>query len=181
MAKIGARGGEPRVPLESAPFAPGSDPVIVAFQEQAEKVIVGARAIILRSIEENTSVVLDGVHLVPGFLKPEEFEDAHVVQLVVAASDEESHRNRFSIRESQSSSRKAQKYYRYFDAIRRIQDYVLEQARKEDCPIIENINLDETVMSLLQVLSEQLAGRLRREHPDIPLQCPGPKVQGGEA
>ena len=55
------------------------DPLIRGFLQQTKNVLVGVRASIERAIEEGWSMVLEGVHLVPGML-PLEIEGALVVQ-----------------------------------------------------------------------------------------------------
>ena len=47
--------------------------VIEAFQAQTIPVLVGVRAMVERTIQENMSLVIDGVHLVPGLMELEQF------------------------------------------------------------------------------------------------------------
>ena len=58
------------------------DPVLRGFLEQTRNVLVGVRASIDRALEEGWSMVLEGVHLVPGMLPPE-IDGALVVQCVL--------------------------------------------------------------------------------------------------
>src|SRR5262249_33174325 len=46
------------------------DPRLVGFLEQTRNVLVGVRAVIERALQEGFSMVLEGVHLVPGLLPP---------------------------------------------------------------------------------------------------------------
>ncbi|HEY6151430.1 MAG TPA: hypothetical protein VIW19_12990, partial [Gaiellaceae bacterium] len=57
----------------------GNQAVIDGFMEQTREVIVGVRASIDRALEEGWSMVLEGVHLVPGML-PKEIDGALVVE-----------------------------------------------------------------------------------------------------
>ena len=67
---------------------PGGDPVVEAFAAQASAVSVGIKAMIDRAIDENASLVLDGVSLLPGRLDLDAYaQRAHVVFLIVAAFD----------------------------------------------------------------------------------------------
>ena len=50
-----------RIPLGS-----GFDSHVVGFMEQVDMVNVGVLAILDRAIEERTSMVVEGVHMVPG-------------------------------------------------------------------------------------------------------------------
>lgn len=141
---------------------PTRDEVVQAFRQQASKVMVGVRALIQRAVNENDSIIVDGVHLVPGRIRSEEYPEALMVGLVVATSDEQMHRDRFQIRQGQAHSRLSSKYLRYFSAIRSIQGYLVDRAYKAAWPVIENMNLDETVLAALQLLTEQFGGQLRQ-------------------
>ena len=44
------------------------DPLVAGFLEQSRQVLVGARASLDRALQEGWSMVLEGVHLVPGLL-----------------------------------------------------------------------------------------------------------------
>ena len=58
-----------------------------------------SRASIDRALEEGWSLVLEGVHLVPGMLPPQ-LEGALVVQCVLAIEDEETHAAHFWVRDA---------------------------------------------------------------------------------
>src|SRR5213595_3236773 len=65
------------------------DPVIAGFLEQTRNVMVGVRASIERALQEGWSMVLEGVHLVPGMVP--QIDGALVAQCVLAIEDEEEH------------------------------------------------------------------------------------------
>jgi 2-phosphoglycerate kinase len=140
---------------------PGSagnrDPVIAGFCEQAQRIAVGVQAMLDRGVEENTSILLEGVNLLPGLIDLDRYRDrAHVISLVVATLDVESYRNRFRIREAKVQDRSAEKYLEHFDAIVAIQNYILAEADHAGLPIIENIRLDDTVLSVTRTVNEAL-------------------------
>src|SRR5262249_52882029 len=60
----------------------GVDPRLIGFLEQTRNVLVGVRAVIERALQEGFSMVLEGVHLVPGMLPP--IEGALVVHCCLA-------------------------------------------------------------------------------------------------
>ena len=76
------------------------DPLIHGFLDQTRHVLVGVKAAIDRALEEGWSMVLEGVHLVPGMLP--EIENALVVQCVIAIESEETHASHFWIRDVNS-------------------------------------------------------------------------------
>lgn len=135
--------------------------VVEAFREQSIRVLVGVRAMIERAVQENFSILIEGVHLVPGLMELDQFEQqAYIVPLVISTLNRAAYLERFPIRQSQAGSRTAQRYRDNFDSILRIQDYILEMSELHDMPIIENTHFDETVLSALTVISNTLHEKL---------------------
>ncbi len=143
----------------------GVDPdtaVIEAFREQATRILVGVRAMIERAIHENFSMIVEGVHLVPGLAQLERFaDDAYIVPLVISTLDREAYLGRFPIRQRESENRTSERYRQNFENILKIQDYILEMAEHYDIPIIENLHLDQTVASILTVITNALREKLQ--------------------
>jgi len=134
------------------------DPVIAGFLEQTRYVLVGVRASIERALEEGWSMVLEGVHLVPGMLPG--IEGALVVQCVLAIDDEEEHSTHFMVREAGLDGlRPHLKYLDRLDDIRRIQDHILGRAKRHRVPVIANTDLraaSDAVLELVLAGSEQV-------------------------
>jgi 2-phosphoglycerate kinase len=86
------------------PVPQGANPVIVGFREQTAIVASGVKSLIDRAVLEGTSMVIEGIHLVPGYLNHRQFENARVVQLVIAVDDEQSHLSHFYIREGREGA-----------------------------------------------------------------------------
>src|SRR5438046_3047604 len=96
------------------------DPIIRGFLQQTKNVLVGVRASIDRALEEGWSMVLEGVHLVPGMLPPE-IDGALVVQCVLGVEHEEVHAANFFVRDAASDGvRPVDKYLDGLDDIRLI-------------------------------------------------------------
>ncbi len=137
-------------------------PVLGAFREQTIRVLVGVRAMLERAVQENTSLVVDGVHLVPGLMGFADLESkAYIAPVVISTLNKANYLERFPARESKAADRSAKKYRDNFDSILQIQDYILEMAEDHDVPIIENSNLDETVASILTVITNSLREKLK--------------------
>jgi 2-phosphoglycerate kinase len=121
------------------------DPTIVGFVDQCRHVCVGVDAAIHRALTEGWSMVLEGVHLVPGLL-PTKLDGALVVQVVLEIADEDVHRLHFHVRDRSTGGMRAmEKYIERLDDIRRIQTYVSGRARREGVPVVENANVDRTI------------------------------------
>jgi 2-phosphoglycerate kinase len=112
------------------------DPLVAGFLEQSRQVLVGVRASIDRALEEGWSMVLEGVHLVPGLL-PRQLESALVSACVLQISDETAHAQHFFSRES-GTDRPMAKYLDRFGEIRQLQRYIVERAEREGVAVIEN-------------------------------------------
>ncbi len=133
------------------------DPVIEGFLAQASAVSVGVRAIIDRAVEENTSLLLDGVALVPGLIDLEAYKDrAHIIFLLVARLDEEAFRSHFITREERQKRRGADRYVERLEEILRIQEHLLECAERHDVPIVDNITLEGSGLLVIRHVVESL-------------------------
>jgi 2-phosphoglycerate kinase len=141
------------LPLQGA----SDDPVIEGFRAQATAVTVGVRAMIERAIEENTSMIMEGVSIVPGLVDPAPHAaDAHVIFLAVSTLEREAFRSRFAARATEAKQRPTHRYLENLDAILRIQDYILELAEAQDLPIVDNRSFDDSVLSILRHVTESL-------------------------
>ena len=132
--------------------ADGNRAVVDGFIEQTREVLVGVRAAIDRALEEGWSMVLEGVHLVPGML-PKQIEGALVVECVLSIDDAEAHASHFWIRDTDSDGvRPYEKYLDAFDDIRLIQTYILGRARKHGVPVIENGNIEAAIGEVMELV-----------------------------
>lgn len=133
------------------------DAVTEGFLAQTSAVAVGVRAIIDRAVEENASLVLDGVALVPGLIDLSRYDGkAHVFFQVVARFDPAAMRAQFEARAKREKNRDSDRYIDRLDEILEIQDYVLELADREDVPIIENVTLEGSVLLVIRHVVERL-------------------------
>lgn len=133
------------------PVPQGANPVIVGFREQTAVVTTGIKALIDRSVLEGDSLVLEGIHLVPGYIEPRQFKNARVVQLVITVDDEDSHRSHFYIREVQTDgTRPFERYRANFGSIRLLGHYIEDLAREHGTPVIASHQLDLTVADVIE-------------------------------
>ncbi len=142
------------------PVPHGANPVIVGFREQTAVVTTGIKSLIDRAVTEGVSLVIEGIHIVPGYLSPKQFAGARVVQLVITVDDEDAHRSHFYIREIQTEgSRAFEKYRANFENIRLLGTYIEELADEHRIPVIHSHQLDRTVAETLErVLNAVIEG-----------------------
>jgi len=150
------------LPEESEGLNPNPKRVIRGFMSQVRMLHPAVDGIISRTLSEASSLVLEGVHLVPGTSMAQEAEpDAQVIRLLLVVEDEQSHRDHFAVRERQTASKRMeQAYVRHFREVRLLQDYLMDQARYAGTTIIDATDFDSAVeASLHHVLSSLFAGR----------------------
>ncbi len=133
------------------PVPQGANPVIVGFREQTAVVTTGVKALIDRAVLEGDNLVIEGIHLVPGYLDASSFANARVAQLVIGVRDEEAHLSHFFIREVQTEgSRPLDRYRANFANIRLLGGYIEELAREHEIPVVMSHQLDKTVAEVLE-------------------------------
>jgi 2-phosphoglycerate kinase len=102
-------------------------------------------------LEEGWSMVLEGVHLVPGMLP--RIEGALVVQCILAIEDEEEHITHFMVRDAGLDGlRPHAKYIERLDDIRRVQDHIIWRAKRHKVPVIANNDIRGAIDSVLELV-----------------------------
>jgi 2-phosphoglycerate kinase len=138
-------------------YPDAEDPVEYGFLQQARNVLVGVNASSERALEEGWSLVLEGVHLVPGMVELPRPELAVSVFVVLSIDDEDEHRRHFRFRD-EDSERPESRYLERFADIRRLQEVVVARAQRAGVPVIENESADSaarTVADLVLDAAEQ--------------------------
>lgn len=144
----------------STPPPENVDPVIYAFREQATRVCVGVKGTIERALEENVSLVLDGIHLIPELMNLDVYgKQAMVIQVNLYLTDMQFYVERFGYRGQKVPKRPQHKYLKYLDEILKIQQYILGVGKANKVLALENTDFDETV----QTISLQIMDRLCEE------------------
>jgi 2-phosphoglycerate kinase len=137
------------------------DPTVLGFVDQCRHVCVGVEAALRRALTEGWSMVLEGVHLVPGML-PAELDGALLVHVVIEIRDAEVHRMHFHLRDTTTGGTRAMdKYLEHIDDIRRVQTYIASRARRESVPVVENANVERTIDQVIELVM-QSAERARQ-------------------
>lgn len=134
------------------PVPHGVSPVIVGFREQAAVVATGMKSLIDRAVAEGVSMVLEGIHIVPGYIEPSQFSNASVVQLVLAVDEEEAHQSHFYVREIQTEgTRPFERYRANFTNIRLLGRYIEDLAVERGIPVVHSVQLDQAVAEVLEL------------------------------
>lgn len=137
----------------------GVDPVIEGFINHVEVVNVGIEAIIERSVKEGISTIIEGVHVVPGFIRQELIDENNIIVFTLIVDDEESHKQRFYSRCRQPwVKRSLERYMENFGTIRKTQKFLVEQAKIHDARIINNVDINETIDIMISDILEKFGG-----------------------
>jgi 2-phosphoglycerate kinase len=131
------------------------DALLVGFIDQTRNVLVGVQAAIDRALEEGWSMVLEGVHLVPGMLERPRGR-ALVVHCVLSIDDESTHASHFFIRDADSEGvRPVSKYLSRLADIRRVQKFIVDEARKASVPVVQNTSVEEAITEVMEFVLER--------------------------
>ncbi len=132
------------------PMPRDTDLTRVGFIEQTKAISVGIEAIVQRGIDEGQQMVVEGVHLVPGFLDRARWGEAIVLEFVLAVGDRTRHRGNFTVRDWETGGlRPLQRYVEHFAEIRRIQKYIVGRAEAQGVPVVDAPSLDESLSEVL--------------------------------
>src|SRR5690606_16894858 len=112
------------LPEAQATAEPGDGRVLRGFVAQARQLDPAITAIIERSVAEDISLVIEGVHLVPGAVAERRVEGATILRSMLFVDDESDHRRHFAAREMRTVHRLAQPYLDHFEEIRMLHDYM---------------------------------------------------------
>ena len=139
---------------------PSKDEVVVGFREQTAAVAVGVQALVERAAMEGTHLIIEGAHVVPGFLDLEPWRERILaVPVVVTIEEDEVHRSHFAARASEHTGRPAERYLDRFDDIRRVQRYIKSQALSHGVPVIANYSFDRALAAIIDLVMERATER----------------------
>lgn len=127
------------------------------YRAQAELVSVACEAVIKRSLSEQTSLILEGVHIDNYLLAklPKE-TNAVVVPVMLAVLNADLLRGRIVRRGDQVSNRRADRYLESFDAIWRLQSILLSDADRWNMPIIPNSHQEQVIRDVTRTVVDHL-------------------------
>lgn len=133
--------------------------LIYAFEQQVSLVSQGMISVMKRGKKEGLNIVLNGVHIVPGFIEKNIDEsECHVFQYILDVPDVSQHKQHFYSRE-EGSKRDPERYIEMMERIRDIQDYVLDMADRYDVDIVKNKRYEDT----LRIILDDIIDRLEKE------------------
>ena len=139
----------------------GDSMVVDGYRAQAKLLSVPCEAVIARSLREQTSVLLEGVHVQKSLIDriPTESEPI-VIQIMLSVLNPSHLRDRFRGRGQQVDKRRAERYLQHFDEIWRLQSHLLSEADRGQVPIIVNNNKEQVIRDIMSVVMDALVDRM---------------------
>jgi len=136
-----------------APFV--KNKLIYGFDQQVRLVSVGLKAIIQRGLKEGLNTIINGVHLVPGYLDIEGIKDSYIFHYILDVSNQNEHEERFRMR-AEGSHRDPNRYIENMDNIKKIQEYNIRQAEKNNARILINSDIESTIREIMKDIINEL-------------------------
>ena len=147
------------------PIPRSADPVIVGFEQQVRAVSVAVEALIERSVLEGTDLIIEGAHLVPGFIESPTWSPPWEDKAVVVHDRHHGRRrgrppSHFFLRAMDAGQRNVE---RYLTSLRQHpQDPEVHPVRgraTRGVPVISSYSLDATLAAVIDHVVEQAVKR----------------------
>ncbi|MFW5928137.1 MAG: AAA family ATPase, partial [Thermoplasmatota archaeon] len=133
--------------IVKAPFV--SNKLIHGYDQQVKLVNVGINAVIDRGIKEGLNSIINGVHIVPGYLDLDKKDCCYIFQYILEVPDLDEHIERFKTR-AEGSHRDPSRYIDRINKIREIQEYTIQQAKEHDAKVIKNKDMETTIRNIME-------------------------------
>jgi 2-phosphoglycerate kinase len=130
----------------------GNSLINAGFEEHASFVIPAIEKVIKRAVDDFDSVVIEGVHLVPGLINIDKFKDDASIHFFILTAEEDVHKERFVKRAMRI--KRGGKHLEYFKENREINNYLVNQANDHGVPVINNLSIDLTIKRMLSLIRE---------------------------
>jgi 2-phosphoglycerate kinase len=135
--------------------------VVDGYRAQAKLLSVPCEAVLRRSLREQTSVIVEGVHVQKSLIDKIPADSGAIVILVLLSVLNPAYlRDRFRGRGKQVDKRRAERYLGHFDEIWRLQSHLLSEADRGQVPIIVNNNREQVIRDVMGVIMDALVERL---------------------
>ena len=122
------------------------------FEEHATFVIPAIEKVIKIAVEDSEDVVIEGVHVVPGLIDTEKYKEDADIHFFILTVDEEINKERFVKRAM--AIKRGGIHLEYFKENRIINDYLVRQAIAHRIPVINNLDIDNTIKRMLSLIKE---------------------------
>ena len=135
-----------------------SNRLIGGFCLQAQQVSVGVKAVVDRAVKEKTSMIIEGIHLLPYMqqILKEGTKRAYHIPITLSLMNEKHHKDRFYERGKNNELRKIDPHLRSFENIRIIHEFCTSESEHYEIEVVDNEDFDETTNTLTQLIINTL-------------------------
>lgn len=142
--------------------------LIDGYRAQAELLAVPCEAVIRRSLLEESSLILEGVHVNHTMVDMVPADsNAIVIPIMLAVLTQDKLRDRFRGRGEQVDQRRAERYLEQFASIWRLQSYLLSEADRQRIPIIVSNNREQVIRDAMNTIVSALSAKLSAEPSEV--------------
>ena len=144
-----------------------SNRLIGGFCLQAQQVSVGVKAVVDRAVKEKTSMIIEGIHLLPYMqqILKEGTKRAYHIPITLSLLNEKQHKNRFFERGKSNELRKIDPYLRSFENIRIIHEFCTSESEHYEIEVVDNEDFDETTNTMTQLIINTLQEQVNSNLP----------------
>ena len=132
--------------------------LINGYRGQADLLTLALEAVIARTLRENVSLVVEGVHIQPSMVeKLQSDENATVIPIMLGVLKRNSLQQRLQGRGATVRRRRAARYLESFNEIWGLQTYLLSEADRANIPIVSNDDRDKVFREIMRLTINTLA------------------------
>ncbi len=132
--------------------------LINGYRGQADLLTLALEAVIARTLRENVSLVVEGVHIQPSMVeKLQSDENATVIPIMLGVLKRNSLQQRLQGRGATVRRRRAARYLQSFNEIWGLQTYLLSEADRANIPIVSNDDRDKVFREIMRLTINTLA------------------------
>ncbi len=144
-----------------------SNRLIGGFCLQSQQVSVGVKAVVDRAVKEKTSIIIEGVHLLPYMqqILKEGTKRAYHIPITLSLLNEKHHKDRFFERGKNNELRKIDPLLRSFENIRIIHEFWTSESENFEIEVVDNEDLDETTNTMTQLIINTLQEQVKSTLP----------------
>ncbi|MHA2026018.1 MAG: hypothetical protein ACW98U_08970 [Candidatus Thorarchaeota archaeon] len=132
------------------------DPVVRGYLAQCEVITPRIREMIQRILEEGTTGVIEGVHIIPGELK--EWSPS-IIEVLINPNDE-THKSMFMSKHNAAKLRTVSENTttreREYEGTRAIQEYMSKLAKSANVPLVEMNNFEDATSAISKIIVESV-------------------------
>jgi len=148
----------------SVPLSNEKDKMMTGFKLQVAEVSVGVEAIIERALKEGTPTLIEGLHVIPGFISKELLDKYNVMVFTLHIKNEKTHKDHLYSRAFETKfKRSVEGYMDNFKNIRDIQKYIIKNSEDNKVPVIENLESEKTIVGIMDQVIGQIVKHNKKE------------------